>query len=88
MRHAVQEAGMQHHEYIDRKKENVIFTMQLCDLLQPNLLQKYPPGREVYIQNLKKIVPAISEIRVAKVSNFFLLFVYFAKSSITYKHVL
>ena len=45
--------------------------------LEPNLLQSCRPARGVYIPNLKEIAPAISEIRAAKVSIFFLRFIYF-----------
>ena len=66
-----QEAGASHRGYIDRKKENVIFTPlylgdPLAIRLEPNLLQSCLPARGVYIPNLKEIAPAISEIRAAK----------------------
>ena len=38
------------------------------------MLQDFPQTRAVYIPNLKEIAPAISEIRTAKVSIFFLVF--------------
>ena len=73
---AAQEAGTPHHEYIDRKKENVIFTpMYLGDtLVEPNVSQICPLARGVHIPNLKEIVQAISELRAAKVSVFFFIF--------------
>ena len=69
---AAQEAGAPYREYIDRKKENVIFTHlylgdtssdwnQICCRVARQL-------GGVYIPNLKEITQAISEIRVAKVS--------------------
>ena len=74
MCHAAQEAGAPYREYIDRKKENVIFTpLYLGDPLS-DWNQSCPPARGVYIPNLKEIAPAISEIRAAKVSIFFRFF--------------
>ena len=80
MCHAAQEAGAPHRGYIDRKKENVIFTPSYLGDLEPNLLQSCPPARGVYIPNLKEITPAISEIRAAKVSIFFFVVHVFAPS--------
>ena len=75
---AAQEAGAPHREYIDRKKENVIFTpLYLGDSLSDwnqILLQRFPPARGVYIPNLKETATAIAEIRAAKVSICFLRF--------------
>ena len=77
MIHAAQEVGAPHRGYIDRKKENVIFTLfypRSLIRLEPNLLQSCPPAKGVYTPNLKEIVPAISEIRAAKISIFLLRF--------------
>ena len=72
---AAQEAGAPHREYIDRKKENVIFThLYLGDTLSDwnqiccRVVRQL--GESTF--NLKEITRAISEIRVAKVSFFFL----------------
>ena len=54
--------------------------------IEPNLLHSCPPARGVYIPNLKEIAPAISEIRAAKVSFFFLVFFFFFVFSHTCKH--
>ena len=65
--HAAQEAGAPHRGYIDKKKENIIFTLlYLGDPLSDWNQQSCPPTRGVYIPNLKEIAQAISEIRAAK----------------------
>ena len=79
MCHAAQEAGTSHHGYIDRKKENVIFTPlylgdPLSDWNQSCYRIAYLPARRVSIPNLKEIALAISEVRAAKVSIFFFFF--------------
>ena len=54
--------------------------------IETKLLQSCPPARGVYIPNLKEITQAISEIRVAKVSFFFLRFFFFFVFSHTCKN--
>ena len=70
-----QEAGVSHHEYIDRKKENVIFTPKYVTcwcLIQskPNLLQRC---QGVYSPNLKKIDPAYPKKQCMSDQNFILM---------------
>ena len=72
---AAQEASAPHRGYIDRKKENVIFTPLY--LGEPNLLQGFLLARGVYIPNLKENTPAISKIQAAKVLSFFSVFSFF-----------
>ena len=78
---AAQEAGAPHREYITGRKKTQF--SHLCSSVIP-----YPIGTKfatevclarwgIYIPNLKKIAPAISEIQAAKVSFFFLRFFFF-----------
>ena len=51
VRRAAQEASVPHHEYIDKKKENMIFThMLLCDLSDWNLICRKVPPRQGNLQ--------------------------------------
>ena len=81
---AAQEAGAPHHEYIYRKKENIIFIpLYLGDPLSNWNQICYRVARqprEVYIPTWKEIAPAVSEIRAAKVSIFFFVFFSFSSS--------
>jgi len=43
--------------------------------IQPNLLQRCLPGRQVYIPNLKQITPANAKIQVRKISFFLFFFI-------------
>ena len=70
-----QEAGVPHRGYIDRKKENVIFTLlHLGDLLSDwnQICNRVAcqPGESTY----QEIAPAISEIQTTEVSIFFFIF--------------
>ena len=80
---AAQGAGTPHpwvYWQEERKRHFHTFVSQWSLIwLEPNLLHSCPPARGVYIPNLKEIAPAISEIRAAKVSFFFLRF--FSSSS-------
>jgi len=66
-----QEAIVSHREYIDRKTKNAIFTPTYVALrsltwIQRNLLQRCLWTRQIYMPNLRLIVPANLEIRTSE----------------------
>ena len=74
---AAQEAGAHTMGILTRrKKTSFSHFVSWCSLirLEPNLLQSCLPARGVYIPNFKELAPAISKIRAAKASIFFLGF--------------
>ena len=73
-----QEASVRHSVSILTGRNKTWFS-HLCssEISYPNLLQRCPPGRQVYIPNLTQIAPAVFEIQVFKVSFKFLRFFFF-----------
>ena len=65
MCHAAQEAIAQHRKYINRKTKSIVFAPMLAlrslTQIQPNLLLRCP---QIYLPNLKQIIPADPEIAI------------------------
>ena len=84
-RAAQEQASARHTVSILTERNKTWFSHLRISLtrIQPNLLQRCPPGRRLYIPNLTQIAPSVFEIRVPKVSFFFFLFFVFLH---TYKN--
>jgi len=76
--YVAQEAGVPHHEYIDRQEENVIFHTHVASRshiqMYQNLLQRFSQGRQHYMPNLKQITQVTSKQNFISISSFFFLF--------------
>ena len=76
-----QEAGASHYGYINKKKENVIFTsLYLGDTLSDWNLQSCLPARAVHISNLRKSPIAFSSYEQPKFWVFFFTFLHTCKN--------